>query len=275
MKWMEMSVQIFKWCRHWSNHRHQRSFSSSSIRYNGCRDCDSKGESIHPSSQSILMMWRERESGWFERKLCFQSPIRRETKNEKESDWSRFLWPITRIDGTNSLLSFDSRWIRQLCWWNSEDRSENGHRFINDIRCRTACSRDAGVRGDCHRCWLLRSNRCSRIESSPSPRSPDRSSRSHRRSGHGHSTRRRDIWNGWHMDPLKTTTRLDRDDALWINDQWNQRNVARSSPSSSGWGYTFKSHSHVFFHANPFDLPSYILDRSSPLKPKLAWWWMD
>ena len=47
-------------------------------------------------------------------------------------------------------------------------------------------------------------------------------------------------------------------------------------PSYRFWSYDIKRTPHcVFFHEVSFDIPSYVMDRSSLLKSKLAWWWMD
>ena len=42
------------------------------------------------------------------------------------------------------------------------------------------------------------------------------------------------------------------------------------------WSYDieFTLH-HIFVQENSSDLPSYVFDRSSLLKSKLVWWWMD
>ena len=47
-------------------------------------------------------------------------------------------------------------------------------------------------------------------------------------------------------------------------------------PSYRFWSYEIKcTLRYVFFQEKSFDIPSYVLDRSSLLKSKLACWWMD
>ena len=47
-------------------------------------------------------------------------------------------------------------------------------------------------------------------------------------------------------------------------------------PSYRFWSYEIKyTLQYAFFQKNSFEIPSYVLNRPSLLKSKLAWWWMD